>query len=470
MTIGYFEGALREAAELEGWRTISSAAPALDLEAIAFETADLEDQAFLWDPPRSSDGDLGTAALRFAGFGVAAELSAGSAGLADLARPAGAIVRACARFAHAETEPSLARPRFFGGLAFASEPAEAGERASNPWRAFGAGAFVLPRWTYAESSRGRALTLALRPTEGRDRGSREAIVRELARILGPSNGIAESPVPLLGVGPFGARMTTEPPLDVWCREIDAIQHLIREGGARKVVAARHTRVEFDGPFSHREVVCALAGQPMCTRFVFRRGTATFAGATPELLIAKMGPRVISEALAGSSRAADAAAMFASAKEREEHALVVEFIARGLEAMTSELEYPREPRLRRLRDVVHLVTPFEGRVDPRAGCSILDLAAALHPTPAVAGMPRAKALEFLREHEPFARGWYAGPVGWFDSEGDGELRVALRSALLEPRCAHLFAGAGVVAGSDARAEYDEARLKERTLRTALGVEA
>src|SRR5262249_33600034 len=154
------------------------------------------------------------------------------------------------------------------------------------------------------------------------------------------------------------------------------------------------------PISHARVVRALAAQPLCTRFAFRRGAATFVGATPELLIAKIGRRVFSEALAGTARASDADAMRASPKEREEHALVVEFIAGALSRRAWVRDHPAEPEIRRLRDFVHLVTPIDATLEADAKASVLDLAGLLHPTPAVAGVPRADALAWIRAHEPF----------------------------------------------------------------------
>ena len=119
-------------------------------------------------------------------------------------------------------------------------------------------------------------------------------------------------------------------------------------------------------------------------------------------------------------------------------------------------------------MIHLHTPFEARLrQPR---HVLELAARLHPTPAVGGTPTGIAREWIRTHEPTPRGWYAAPVGWFDLEGNGELAVALRSGVIAGNRAHLWAGAGIVAGSDPDRELAETDVKLRAMLGALGVPA
>ncbi|HEX2687512.1 MAG TPA: chorismate-binding protein, partial [Kofleriaceae bacterium] len=151
----------------------------------------------------------------------------------------------------------------------------------------------------------------------------------------------------------------------------------------------------------------------------------------------------------------------------EHALVVQAIRAALEGW-AEVEAPAEPAVRALRHVVHLHTPFRARLrEPR---HVLELAARLHPTPAVGGTPREIAIDWIRTREPVARGWYAAPVGWFDLDGNGELAVAIRSGVLAGNRAHLWAGAGIVAGSDPERELAETELKLRAMLGALGVTA
>ncbi len=170
------------------------------------------------------------------------------------------------------------------------------------------------------------------------------------------------------------------------------------------------------------------------------------------------------ALAGSTRrSADPAVddhlgeqLRRSEKNRVEHEIVVRRISRALRPHSVWVEAGREPELIKVANIQHLATPIHAQLaDPR---SAVELAGMLHPTPAVGGEPGADAVEAIAELEGMDRGWYAGPVGWMDAVEDGEFCVALRSALLRDRTAHLFAGAGIVADSDPEAELAETELK------------
>jgi isochorismate synthase len=154
----------------------------------------------------------------------------------------------------------------------------------------------------------------------------------------------------------------------------------------------------------------------------------------------------------------------SKKEQTEHAFVVRALCDALAPHCDPLEVRESPRLMRLQDIQHLETPIAGRL--RARRSILELLGSVHPTPAIAGAPREAALEWLRRNENLDRGWYSGPIGFVDSEGGGEFYAALRSAVLRGGEAQLFAGAGVVNGSDPEAELCETRLKLRAMLTPL----
>jgi isochorismate synthase len=342
-------------------------------------------------------------------------------------------------------------PPCLGGLAFA--PGSSGD--DDIWRGFGDGRFVLPRWTYAASGGAATLTFC-GGADGPDPTD------ELAAIW---DRLLRSPRP--SVSPAACAQDDGEP---YRRLVAAALDEIHAGRLRKVVTARHIRVEADGPFSDAAIVARLAA-PGATRFVLRidgvGGAATFLGASPERLVARRGREVESEALAGSAPVGRAEALSASTKDRDEHRPVVEAIAAALAPLCTTLDVAAAPEPRALRDIVHLATPIRGRL--AADTHILDVAAALHPTPAVGGTPRAAALAFIAAHEP-SRGFYAAPFGWFDREGDGELAVALRSGVVRGREAHLYAGGGIVAGSDPEAELAETRLKLRTMLAALGAEA
>ncbi|WP_419994062.1 isochorismate synthase [Streptomyces boninensis] len=200
------------------------------------------------------------------------------------------------------------------------------------------------------------------------------------------------------------------------------------------------------------------------------------GASPELLVSRNGTAVTSHPLAGSApRTADPLAdheraerLLRSAKDGHEHAIVVEAITDTLTPYCRKLRVPRHPSLVRTSTMWHLGTRIEGELrDPDT--TALDLALALHPTPAVCGWPTGLARHVIAETEPFDRDYFTGAVGWCDSEGDGEWVVALRCAEVQGAGLRLFAGAGIVPGSDPDSELAETSAKLRTFLTALGVE-
>jgi menaquinone-specific isochorismate synthase len=244
----------------------------------------------------------------------------------------------------------------------------------------------------------------------------------------------------------------------WRTEVLAALHAIEAGDLEKVVLAREVVVETDVPFSRHDIISRLvASQPDCS--VYAAGAMV--GASPELLVSRRGNVVTSLPMAGTvaragNDAARIAALAGSNKDRREHQLVVDAVVHALQTRCDDVRAD-DMSLARLTDVAHLATRIEARVH-ESGPSALDLARLLSPTPAIAGAPRDVALEFLAALEPFDRGCYGGPVGWFDSHGDGDWAVALRGAELHRRKARLLAGAGIVAGSDPDAEWAETEAK------------
>jgi isochorismate synthase len=235
------------------------------------------------------------------------------------------------------------------------------------------------------------------------------------------------------------------------------------------------RVEHPDDLAAGRLLETLRGTyPACVTFAVARGDATFLGATPERLVRYDGATgvVRTGAVAGSAPrgrtpeedAGLARALRESKKEQAEHASVVRAVREALRPLCGELCGPESPRRLALEGIQHLETPLQGRVDERhrAATGLLEIAGSLHPTPAVGGAPAEAARRFIRDREGLDRGWYAAPVGWVDRRGGGELRVALRSALLRGRVARLFAGAGIVAGSEPERELRETRLKLRSL--------
>ncbi|RDZ27166.1 isochorismate synthase [Lysobacter silvisoli] len=204
-------------------------------------------------------------------------------------------------------------------------------------------------------------------------------------------------------------------------------------------------------------------------------SASLVGSSPELLLRKRGAQVLSNPLAGSiPRVADPAedaqraqGLLSSAKDRHEHALVVDAVAAALAPHCRKLQVPAAPSLLSTPTMWHLSTRVEGELlDPAA--SSLQLALALHPTPAVCGYPTVAAQAAIRELEGYDRGLFTGLVGWSDPEGDGEWAVTIRCALVEADAVTAYAGAGVVRGSQPQAELDETSAKLRTMLNAMGL--
>ncbi|GIH78895.1 isochorismate synthase [Planobispora longispora] len=244
---------------------------------------------------------------------------------------------------------------------------------------------------------------------------------------------------------------------------------------RKAVLARTLELSRDEPVDVLDLLRPLAGRDMSFAAPLPGGR-TLIGASPELLVSRRGRTVISNPLAGSAaRSADpaedrrrAAALAASAKDLHEHRLVVEAVADALAPYCADLDVPNGPELTSTETMWHLSTRVTGVLrDPDT--PVLALAAALHPTPAVCGTPRLRARRAIEELEPFDRGFYTGLVGWTDAAGDGEWAVTIRCAEAAGRMLRLYAGAGIVPGSDPDKELAETSAKFRTMLRALGVD-
>lgn len=342
-------------------------------------------------------------------------------------------------------------PRLFGGTSFAP-----GAALDHPWDGFGDGFLMLPKWTYHVDERAW-LSFAVCTRE-------QPVVAEVLDVFDTIWGSLERPIGVIP-SPVSARRIEEADRDTWSRQVERIRHEIRNGTFEKIVAARHCVVELETGAGSLDVLKRLEQRfPGCTRFALWRDEATFLGATPELLVSRRGASVLSEALAGTTAHGDAARMMASTKEREEHQLVVRAILKALEPFCDALRSAPDPRVRELPNILHMQTPIEGRL--REPTHVLALVRALHPTPAVGGVPTEPAIRWINEHEALARGWYSAPVGWVDAAGDGEFVVALRSGLLREGKAWVYAGAGIMADSDPDAEYAETELKMQALLGAL----
>ena len=424
--------------------------------ALAVVTVPVDDAPPAWALPELLFWWAPADGVETAGLGIALEVSArGPNRFGEIRRRGAEALARVTAIDLADAPPWT--PRLYGGFAFAPGAAD-----QAPWSDFGDAWFALPRVLYRrDGSRG---WLSLVVDGGSRAGARERAADEAARLVRRMRAAAAAPQAL---PPVEAMRQLEPAL--WAARVEEIRGAIASGQFEKIVAARRAEVELAAPLDTALLLSRLdARQPDCFRFAFRRGEGLFAGASPERLISRRGDLVESEALAGSisgGSGAAASALLASRKDRGEHAVVTRAIARALAPVCSSLEMPPAPEVRALRHVMHLSTPVRGRLErPR---HVIDLAAALHPTPAVGGEPSSAAQAWIAATEETPRGWYAGAVGWFDAAGDGELAVAIRSGLVAGHRAYVYAGAGIVAESNPDAEYAETGLKQRALLDVLG---
>jgi menaquinone-specific isochorismate synthase len=258
----------------------------------------------------------------------------------------------------------------------------------------------------------------------------------------------------------------------WCALVERATKVLADETSTlsKVVLAREVEVGADRPIDPVAVLRRLrAAYPGC-HLVSVDGLV---GASPELLVSRAGDTVRSHPLAGTApRGGDpatdqrlAASLLASTKDREEHQITIDMVHDTLVGWCSYLDYEAEPSILAVANVQHLATLVEGRLS-RPAPSVLELVAALHPTPAVAGRPRAAAVDWIVANEGFDRSRYAGTVGWADGQGNGVWAVAVRCAELAGGTARVFAGNGIVADSDPEAELAETQAKLQALLSAI----
>lgn len=433
--------------------SVTLPAPVIDPLAL-FERA-------LWIHPVRHFWRAPDAGPTLVGAGIAAELTGSGAGRFSTIRRSWETLSADALVERPVDEPGTG-PTLLGGFAFDPERPDAGD-----WADFPDAGLILPRLLYASTPRAAWLTLTACLQPGADAGALAAqLARDQAIWLGGASPERPWREP--------ARLSIDTPdVQAWLATVAGVAGEIRRCSLEKAVVARQVRVRATRRFSPGRVLGALqAAQPSSYLFALDRGSRCFLGATPERLVQLWHGDLRAMCLAGSiGRGANpdedrrlGERLIASEKDQREHAVVVRTLRAALSALCGEVSSPGAPSLLKLRDVQHLCTPISGRLAD--GQTILDLVERLHPTPAVCGHPRERALALIREMEPFNRGWYAGPVGWMDHSGCGEFAVAIRSALIHAQEALLFAGCGIMGESEPAREYHESSLKLQTMLSAL----
>ncbi len=351
--------------------------------------------------------------------------------------------------------PAGAGPVWVGGFAFDPDGGS-----SSTWSSFPPGSMALPELSICRSGEATFLTVNAIVGPGDDPAEKGAALE--ARL----SGLRGDPLSLLDPHPTARPeiRSARPPGD-FEHSVAAATERIGAGGMSKVVLAREVVVTGAAAHEPAAIFGALREQ-FSSCFCFCCGTpeAAFLGASPELLVRRSGASVSTVALAGSTRRSSdpavddhlAEQLLRSDKDRREQRIVAERIVRTLRPHAVWVEGGSEPEIVKVANIQHLATPVIAQLaEPH---SAVELAGLLHPTPAVGGEPWPEAAAAIAELEQMDRGWYAGPVGWMDATEDGEFCVALRSALLRDREAHLYAGVGVVAGSDPAAELAETEVK------------
>lgn len=339
-------------------------------------------------------------------------------------------------------------PVVFTGFAFEDEVDEA-------WQGFGPARGVVPLYAYVEHE-GRAwLQVYVAPE-----AHRPDLVSELQAALGRLQAVTAVPALDVAVKDAGE-------LAPWLRGIDRIHAAMRDDGVDKVVLSRQIELASKTTTRPRTLVAhLLKSEALGTRYLFAFKGQTFLGVTPERLVQVDGRRVHSAALAGSRPHGTAADLLSDTKELQEHEYVAHHVAQRLSPLCTEFIAPDGPELLALGYVTHLHTPMQGQL--RHEMPALQLAGALHPTPAVGGVPTMAARTLIREIEGRSRGWYTGGIGCVDATGSGEIWVALRCALVGPYSGLAFVGAGIVAASDPATEWAETEAKGQAVLSALGV--
>lgn len=352
-------------------------------------------------------------------------------------------------------------PLLLGGFSF-----DPYKNSRDEWTSYKEARFILPKCMHSKTEKGSFYTI--NKIVHREDTLEECIQYfedyQLYSVLGESSE-AELPRQI---------SCKEHMKEEWLEAIIKATDAIKAGELDKVVLARDVTLVFDEPVQAEAVLERLMEEQKTSYiFAMENEKSCFLGATPERLVKKEGESILSTCLAGSIKRGQSEeedivlgeTLLSDKKNLEEHGYVVQMIKSALENCCESVSVPQEPGLYKTKSVQHLFTPVEGRI--KEGCSLLNLVEMLHPTPALGGLPKEKAVEMIRAIEPMDRGWYAGPIGWFDAGDNGEFAVAIRSSLIKGKDAHLYAGCGIVRDSEPEAEYAETMIKLRPMLSSLG---
>ncbi len=438
-----------------GYLTLCVPFENIDPLAVLELNGDSDGTRFFWERP---EHEMAIAA----GDRVALIRNTGSNRFENVSGRANALLTKVRHFS--EINHSMAGAHLVGGFSFFDQPL------SGAWSPLGNASFFLPEWLLVRDGQFSMINIT-RPWLPDDDLHEvrywfsEWMHRFLNRL---STNIERSHIlnDASGPGKKITRLESDQDRIRWINNVELARDGIKNSMYRKIVIARDLRLRTENRVSSTKLVHYLRKEyPSCYSFIYQlNGEATFLGSTPEKLLSLQSQYVKTEALAGSiSRGVTATQdainekkLLESAKDQEEHAYVLDSIREKLNLITDSLEHAPRPVIKKYANVQHLCTPVAASLS--ADMNPVDIVARLHPTPAVGGYPEFGALGHIQELEQIERGWYAGPIGWFNTNRRAEFSVAIRSGLVRRKHVQFFAGCGIVENSDPAAEWEETRIK------------
>ncbi|GAB4072751.1 isochorismate synthase [Barrientosiimonas marina] len=348
-----------------------------------------------------------------------------------------------------------------GGMSF--DPVK---QQSDVWRHFPDLALTIPSFMLTSRDDACYFTVNVRVQANDDPASLEQTLQQTEKVLrDPPAHLAEGPT---------IQMKQEIDPEIWKETVRFTTEYLQQHYADKIVLARALQVDLTDDAAIASLLKRLLEtQPNSYVFAFERGEDCFVGASPERLVKQEQDQILSTCLAGTAsrghtQEADAAiadALYHDTKNRREHDAVVSMIRQSLTHFCTNLNIPDKPVIYPLKNLQHLYTPVTATL--KDGYSLFNIVEQLHPTPALGGVPRQEALTFIRDCEHLDRGWYGAPVGWLDSNRNGEFAVGIRSGLIREDQATLFAGCGIMKDSDPETEYEETNMKFAPMLAVLG---
>lgn len=368
---------------------------------------------------------------------------------------------------------SLCGLHFLGGFSFQEHPQH------HHWKSLGNACFFVPEWLIVRDGELSLLTVtkivdSSASAELLESDIRETVIDIIDKVRSVSlgaNGVKNGHSSHVPKYKSDTRSNIK---SNWIAAVEEAKGRILVGEFDKIVLAREFRLRLKSQPRVTQMLNYLReAYPTCYTFMMRLSEeSAFIGSTPEKLVSLRASLILTDGLAGTiSRGKTATEdsilerkLLSSEKDLSEHGFVVDAIGERLRSITTAMNYPSKPGIRKFGNVQHLYTPITASLQENT--SPLEVIEQLHPTPAVGGHPREKTIQHIQSLEKFDRGWYAGPLGWLNSNGRGEFCVAIRSGIIMEGQARFFAGCGIVADSDPESEWEETRLKLIPMLSAL----